>query len=185
MEYALTQPTGLASLTLASSPASMVQWVSEANRLRTDLPPDVQATLTRHEAAGTTHTPEYQEAMMAFYTRHVIRTQPMPEAVARSFAKLEAWPQVYHTMNGPSEFHVIGNLKTWDVIGRLPEIRLPTLVTSGRHDEATPLIAGTIHRGIAGSQWVLFEHSSHMAHVEEAGRYREVLNAFLARHDGL
>lgn len=185
IEYALTQPTGLASLTLASSPASMVQWVSEANRLRTDLPPDVQATLTRHEAAGTTHTPEYQEAMMAFYTRHVIRTQPMPEAVARSFAKLEAWPQVYHTMNGPSEFHVIGNLKTWDVIGRLPEIRLPTLVTSGRHDEATPLIAGTIQRGIAGSEWVQFAHSSHMAHVEEADRYCEVLKGFLERHDGL
>ena len=183
MEYALTQPRGVASLTVASSPASMVQWMAEANRLRADLPADVQSALNRHEAAGSTDSPEYQAAMRVFYARHVIRTQPMPEAVARSFAKLEAWPQVYHTMNGPSEFHVVGSLRRWDIVDRLPEIELPTLVTSGRHDEATPLIAGTVHRGIPGSQWVVFEHSSHMAHVEEAERYRAVLSDFLARHD--
>mgnify|MGYP000400253332 CR=1 FL=1 len=34
MEYALTQPEGLVSLIIANSPASMTQWVSEANRLR-------------------------------------------------------------------------------------------------------------------------------------------------------
>lgn len=183
MEYALTRPAGLASLTLASSPASMIQWVAEANRLREDLPPDVQATLQRHEAAGTTAAPEYEAAMMEFYRRHVIRVDPLPEAVARSFAKLARNPQVYHTMNGPSEFHVLGALKHWDVRDRLPEIDLPTLVTSGRHDEATPLIAETVHRGIRGSEWVLFEDSSHMPHVEEAERYMDVLEAFLGRHD--
>jgi proline-specific peptidase len=54
MEYALTQPPGVASLTIASSPASMVQWVAEANRLRASLPADVQDALNRHEAAGST-----------------------------------------------------------------------------------------------------------------------------------
>jgi proline-specific peptidase len=39
MEYALTRPPGLVSLTIASSPASMRQWVAEANRLRAELPP--------------------------------------------------------------------------------------------------------------------------------------------------
>ena len=39
MEYALTQSPGLISLTIASSPASMVQWVAEANRLRAARPP--------------------------------------------------------------------------------------------------------------------------------------------------
>src|ERR671911_1949064 len=53
MEYALTQPPGLESLTIASSPASMIQWVEEANRLRQDLPPHVQQTLLHHEAAET------------------------------------------------------------------------------------------------------------------------------------
>lgn len=183
MEYALTQPVGVASLTIASSPASITQWVAEANRLREGLPSEVQATLHRHEVAKTTDSGEYKSAVMEFYRRHVIRAEPMPDAVARTFAKLERNPQVYLTMNGPSEFHVIGNLKDWDIVARLPEVRIPTLVTSGRHDEATPLIADTVHRGIRGSEWVIFENSSHMAHVEEADRYMNVLDAFLCRHD--
>ena len=65
----------------------------------------------------------------------------------------------------------------------MPEIKAPTLVTSGRYDEATPLIAETVHRGIRGSEWVIFENSSHMAHVEEAERYMTVLDEFLCRHD--
>src|SRR5215468_11765225 len=54
MEYMFTQPKGIASLTIASSPASMKQWVAEANRLRDLLLPEVQATLLKHEDAGTT-----------------------------------------------------------------------------------------------------------------------------------
>ena len=99
----------------------------------------------------------------------------------RAFDKLAQNPEVYNTMNGPSEFHVIGVFKDWDIVNRLGEIRVPTLVTSGRHDEATPAIGETVHRGIAGSEWVLFEHSSHMAHAEEADRYMRVLAEFLSR----
>ena len=177
MEYALTRPAGLVSLVIASSPASIPQWVAEANRLRGELPADVQETLLRHEQAGTTDDPAYEEACMAFYERHVCRVVPFPDCVMRSFAQLPN--QVYLTMNGPSEFHVVGTFKAWDVTDRLGEIRVPTLVTSGRYDEATPLIAETVHRGIPGSEWVLFEESSHLAHVEEPERYLEVVDDFL------
>jgi hypothetical protein len=48
----------------------------------------------------------------------------MPEAVAvaRSFAKRAAWPQVHHAMTGPGECPVSGRLQAGDVIDRLPEI---------------------------------------------------------------
>lgn len=181
MEYALTQPGGLASITISDSPASMIQWVAEAGRLRAQLPPDVQETLLKHEAAGTTDSPEYQEAMLVFYRRHVCRVDPWPDYVNRAFEKLAQFPEVYNTMNGPSEFHVIGTLKNWTIIKRLGEIRVPALVIGGRFDEATPLITETVHRGIPGSEWVIFENSSHMPHVEETGRYLEVLEQFLTR----
>jgi L-proline amide hydrolase len=181
MEYALTQPQGLAGLIIADSPASMIQWVSEANRLRADLPPDVQATLLKHEAAGTYDDPAYQQAMREFYNRHVCRVVPNPDCVVRTVEKIAQWPEVYFTMNGPSEFHVIGTLKNWDITARLGEIRAPTLVIGGRFDEATPLITETVHRGIAGSEWVIFEQSSHMPHVEEPERYTHVLDDFLTR----
>ena len=179
MEYALTQPSGLSSLVIADSPASIPQWVEEANRLRSELPLEIQETLLKHEAAGTTDDPAYEVAMLVFYRRHVCRLDPWPECVNRAFEKLAQNPEVYHTMNGPSEFHVIGTLKNWDIVDRLGEIRVPTLVISGRYDEATPAIADTVHRGILGSKWVIFENSSHMPHVEETEQYIQVLDGFL------
>jgi len=181
MEYALTQPSGVASLLVCDSPASMEQWVSEANRLRADLPPDVQNTLLKHEQAGTTDDPEYLAAAEEFNNRHVCRVPHSP-GVARSFEQLEG-NEVYLTMNGPSEFHCIGSLRTWNIIDRLAEITIPTLVISGRYDEATPLIAGTIRDNIPGAQWVLFEESSHMPHEEEPERFHQVVGDFLAAHD--
>jgi L-proline amide hydrolase len=183
MEYMIRQPKGVATVTIASSPASMIQWVEEANKLREQLPPEVNAALLKHEAAGTTSDPEYLTAMTEFYNRHVCRVVPNPDYVQRSFAKLGEYPEVYNTMNGPSEFFVVGTLKNWDVIPQLGKINAPTLVTSGKFDEATPVIAETVHKGIPDSEWVLFENSSHMAHVEEVDRYLQVLSAFISRHE--
>jgi L-proline amide hydrolase len=181
MQYMLTQPQGVASITIASSPSSMALWLAEANRLRNELPPAVQATLREHEAAGTTDSAAYQQAMTVFYDRHVCRVVPNPPYVQRAFDKLNEWPQVYHTMNGPSEFHVIGVIKDWNVTPRLGEIDVPALITTGRHDEATPLIGETVQRGIRGAKWVIFEESAHLAHAEEPARYMAVLADFLAR----
>jgi proline-specific peptidase len=181
MEYALTQPSGVVSLLIESSPASIPLWVAEANRLRAELPPEVQATLLKHEANGSFDTPEYQQAVGVFYDRHVCRVSPMPDFVERTFESMSQ--EVYGTMNGPNEFHVIGTLKNWDITSRLGEIALPTLLLSGRYDEATPTIMGKVHDGIRGSEWVLFENSSHMSHVEEEGRWMEVVSAWLRDHD--
>jgi L-proline amide hydrolase len=180
MQYMLTQPKGVASITIASSPSSINMWLAEANRLRTELPEDVQATLTKHEEAKTTDSPEYLGAMQVFYDRYVCRVVPNPPYVQRAFAKMGEYPQVYHTMNGPSEFHVVGVIKDWDVTARLGEINAPTLVTTGRYDEATPLIGETVNKGIKGSKWVVFENSAHLSHAEEPERYMAVLGDFLA-----
>jgi proline-specific peptidase len=181
MEYALTQPEGLASLILSSSPASIPQWIAEANRLRKELPQEVEETLRHHEEAGTTDDPAYEEATQVYYQRHLCRLDPWPEPWERTFAKLMANPEVCNTMFGPSEFHATGTLKDWDIRDRLGEIELPTLITSGRYDAATPAIAETVHRGIAESEWVIFEQSSHAAHLEEDEEYRRVIDDFMRR----
>jgi L-proline amide hydrolase len=182
LEHALDAPAGLQAIVVADSPASIPLWVAEANRLRLDLPPEVQETLTRHEEAGTTDDPAYQEAVRVFYDRHLCRV-PWPDCVERSFAQMDEDPTVYHTMNGPSEFHCIGSLKTWDITDRLHEISTPTLLISGRYDEATPHIVEQIHTRIPGAQWELFEESSHMPHVEEPEAFLERVEAFLKTID--
>jgi L-proline amide hydrolase len=181
MEYALTQPPGLASLMIASSPASIPQWVEETGKLRAELAQDVQDTLQKHEDAGTTDDPEYEEAATEFYRRHVCRADPWPECVNRSFAFIAEHGLVYRTMNGPSEFHVTGTLRHWSVVDRLGEIDVPTLVVTGEHDEATPAINRTVSEGIPGAESVVFPDASHMAHVEHTDEYVELLDDFMSR----
>ena len=140
MQYASGRPTGLASLIAESSPASVPDWMPEVQRLRSELPPEVEATLREHEEAGTTDDPAYQAAEQEFYKRHLCRVEPWPDWLVECFSILAANPEVYHAMNGPSEFHVIGTIKDWDITERLGQIEAPTLVFSGRYDEVTPAI---------------------------------------------
>jgi L-proline amide hydrolase len=182
-EHAVLAPPGLRGLVIANSPADMRVWVAEANRLRAELPDDVQAALLRHEAAGTTDDPEYEAAVMVFYERHLCRVTPFPEEVQRTFASIAAEPTVYHTMNGPSEFHVIGTIKDWTIEDRLHRVRAPALVISGRYDEATAACVRPYADRIAGARWVVFENSSHMSHVEETAAVMATVGAFLDTRD--
>jgi proline-specific peptidase len=183
MEYALTQPHGVASLVIASSPSSMPQWVEETAKLRAALPAEVQSTLDEHEAAGTTDSPEYAAACEVFYKRHLCRLDEWPDSVNRSMAFLEERGEVYRFMNGPSEFHVVGTLRDWDVTARLPEIDLPALVISGEHDEATPAINRTVSEALPRAESVIVPDASHMAHVEDPAGYCRILDTFMSRFD--
>jgi L-proline amide hydrolase len=183
MEHALEHPAGLRSLVVADSPASMTLWLDEANRLRMLLPVDVQKTLTHHEVAGTTDSEEYDEAMMRFYERHVCRVIPFPDGLQRTFAQLAEDPTVYHTMNGPSEFHVIGTLKDWDITPRLGEVRVPVLVISGEFDEATPDVVRPLVDALPDARWELLPDASHTPHLEQPQRFLDLVETFLTAHD--
>jgi len=183
-EHAIRRPAGLRSLVISDSPASMTLWLAAANELRSQLPADVQEVLTQHEASGTTDSPEYAKAMSVFYDRHVCRVVPHPPEVDRTFAAIEEDPTVYHTMNGPSEFHVIGSLKSWDIVDQVHKIQAPTLVISGQYDEATPETVRPFAERIPNARWHIFPNSSHMPHVEERDAYMKVVQDFLEEHDG-
>ena len=166
LEYALLQPTGIASLVLNSAPTSAPRWAEETLRLRAALPEGL----------------DEEEAEAEFKRRHILRLDPEPESMARAREKFGA--QVYETMWGTNEYTVTGTLREWDVIDRLREISLPTLITSGRHDECTPALIEPLREGIRGSEWVLFESSAHMAYLEEPELYLEIVGAFLDRVEG-
>ncbi|HWG02072.1 MAG TPA: proline iminopeptidase-family hydrolase [Trebonia sp.] len=182
-EYALTRPDGLAAMVLADTAASFPEFLAECDRLRALLPPAVEETLRRHEDAGTTDDPGYLAACDVFYRRHVCRLADWPPEVTASFAHIDADPTVYHTMNGPSEFHVIGSIKDWQVKDRLPEISGPVLLVSGRHDEAGPAVQRTLLDGLPTVEWTVFGDSSHMPHWEERDRYMEVVGSWLRQHE--
>ena len=182
-EIAVRRPAGLASLSICNSPASMELWVQGAAELRAQLPPQTQDALDRHEAAGTVTDPEYLAATMEFYRRHVCRTEPFPQDFLDSEAQMEAEPTVYHTMNGPNEFHVVGSLRDWTIIDRLPDIQVPTLVVAGEFDEATPATWQPYVDRIPDARGHVFADCSHCSHLEKPEEFRAVIAAFLAEHE--
>jgi L-proline amide hydrolase len=182
-EHGIRQPAGLKALVISNSPASMDLWASEAKKLRARLPKDVEDALDRHELAGTTEDPEYLAATQVYYDEHVCRVVPNPPDVVRTFAFLNEDPTVYYTMNGPNEFFCIGTLRDWSVVDRVKNVTAPTLLCSGRFDEATPATVQPYFDAIPDVRWEIFEESSHMPFVEEPERYLGVVESFLAEHD--
>jgi L-proline amide hydrolase len=113
----------------------------------------------------------------------VCRLDEWPAPVNRSMQFLEEHGEVYRFMNGPSEFHVVGTLRDWDVTDRLPQIAIPALVISGEHDEATPAINRTVAEALGNAESVIVPGASHMAHVEDPAGYCRILDGFMSRFD--
>jgi proline iminopeptidase len=182
IEYLLHHPQGVASTVLASTSASITEFVAGTQRLRTLLPKAVQATLNDFEASGDYTAPEYAAAVGVFYDNFLYRQQPYTEALLRSLTNLDG-NQVYATMNGPNEFVVTGNLTAWDRTSRLGEISTPALLTRGRYDEFEVRCADTLEAKLPNSERVEFASSAHFAMLEEEQAYVAALRSFLHRND--
>ncbi|KAH9918456.1 Alpha/Beta hydrolase protein [Fomitopsis serialis] len=154
---------GLKHIVAASATPSMELWVEGVYKLREQLPPDVLAVLKQHEAAGTTDSKDYQDAI----------------ELLQSFAAMEEDPTVSTTMNGPSEMCVNGTLRTWSCVDQLHTICIPTLFTNGRMDEAHDASVAPIFDKVNRVKWIQFANSSHVAFLEEPQRYPSIVSDLL------
>jgi L-proline amide hydrolase len=179
MDHALDHPPGLVSVVAADSPADADAFARGAVALLDTLEPETKATILRHEEAGTTDDPEYQTAVAEFYRRYVCRLDPWPDELVRTFDAIESDPTVYGTLNGPSEFTVIGPLREFDLTDRLGEFDVPLLLVSGEFDEVRPDVVRSVFDRVPGARWELFEASSHTPHLEEPERFLRVVEEFL------
>lgn len=174
-------PSGVASLTVSNSIASIPEFAKMVARLKSELDPATQAAIDRHEAAGTTYAPEYQAAIRTWNETYLCRVRPWPRELEDAFRGMGA--EIFETMFGPSDFHIVGTIRDWDVFERLPEISSPTMLLAGRYDECVPEHMFAMHQRIAGSRFELFESSAHMPFIEEPDKFDAVMRDFLRRHD--
>jgi proline-specific peptidase len=181
MQYVLDRGRPPLTLCMAGSPASSPRWNEICQELLDEMPADERDEIERLENEGKMESPEYEEAMMPFYTRHVCRLDPWPDFVVRSFDRM-ATP-IYHYMAGPSEFRIIGTLREWDIMDRLGEIRVPTLVSGGEFDECRPVHLREIHERIPGSRLEIIPGGSHLCFAEHPEVYMPMLRSFLAEHE--
>jgi len=181
IDYMLTKPEGVQSLILASPALSVRRWAEDADRLIAQLPVGLQQAIERHEAAGTTDDPEYQEATMEYYKRHLSRSDPWSEDLQLAFENLN--PDIYGLMWGPSEFTATGTLKNYEREDVLPNLDLPVLFTVGRYDEATPETVQYFQGLVPGSKIAIFENSAHMTMLDEPQSYTDTVRQFLNEVD--
>lgn len=174
-------PAGVATLTISNSIASIPAFAKMVARLKSELDPATQAAIDQHEAAGSTYAPEYQAAIRTWNETYLCRVRPWPRELEDAFRNMGT--EIFETMFGPSDFHIVGTIRNWDVFERLHEIAVPTLVLAGRYDECVPEHMWEMHQRIPGSQFELFEASAHMPFIEEPDKFDSVLRDFLRRHD--
>ena len=74
-------------------------------------------------------------------------------------------------------------LRDFEYIDRLGEIQVPSLIMSGISDLCSPLIAKTMHDGIKGSEWILWERARHTCFVDRHDDYCKELIRWMNAHD--
>jgi len=182
IEYLLTDPAGVRSATFASPLFSTARWIVDAKQRVTELPPEVQVVIETHEAAGTTESPEYQEAVLEFYRRFLVRTDPWPPAMELTMEEFGFG--VYTYMWGPSEFTATGTLSDWDRMDALPGLALPTLFTVGEYDETFPATVENYASRVAGARFHVIPDAGHMTFVDAPEANVEVIRQFLSDVEG-
>ncbi|KZO89847.1 proline-specific pep [Calocera viscosa TUFC12733] len=171
-EHALLHLHSLWKLILSNGLTSMKMWEDSVISLLKTMPQDVQDTIKKHEKEHNYNTPEYRAACKVFYDVHLCRIIPTPPELVEAYTHMIQ-------QSGPSEFHSLGTLKTWNIISRLGEITTPTLVLNGKYDMTSDMVVKPFLDGIKGSKWVRFEYSSHAPMLEEREKYAEVVGEFL------
>jgi pimeloyl-ACP methyl ester carboxylesterase len=150
---------GISGLVLASTSASIPQFLSETDILIDRMPEPHRTALI-----------------------DLCRLDPWPDFLDPSWDTMEE-NQVYQTMAGPNDLVINGTLSGWNRSDHLGSIRVPTLVTCGRYDEITPACSETIVAGVPDARMVVFENCGHLAHVEEPELFAETVGTFLEEVD--
>ena len=181
IEYALAYPDRVASLVLSSTPISMPTYQVRVLRLLEALGPELAGAFVRGEHDLRARDPEYLRAYYEYVQRHICRFADQREFMQRCGAGFNQ--SIHRALKGGLLLYTTGPLGTWDVTERLPEIRVPVLVTSGAFDVIEPAVASETARLVARGEAVVFPRSSHSQHAEEPGQFADAVASFLERSE--
>lgn len=138
-----------------------------------------QDAIANATKSGHFDAPDYVKANDHYTALHACEiTEDSPECLRRkkrfgTESYIEAW--------GPNEYTPTGTLKDFDYTAKLHAIHTPTLIISGTNDECTPLIAKTMHDGIANSEWELLDGAGHMTFIDQTDNYIKLLASWLGK----
>ncbi|MFH1037574.1 MAG: proline iminopeptidase-family hydrolase [PVC group bacterium] len=176
-EYILRErPRGVKSLILSGPLLSTPRWEADQRTNLSRMPEEVRRAVEEAEKVGE-YGKEYQEAMMAYYKKHVCRLEPWPDYLTDALGKLNT--DVYLTMWGPSEFTTTGTLRSADLTERLKEIQVPVLLICGEYDEAGVETVKHFRDLLPDGALAVIPRASHCHMLEQPEIFRAIVNAFL------
>ena len=176
--YALKYQENLSSLIIASCLASVPLAQRETDKLVEAMPFEARSKLQKYSREKRFGDPEYTRAYQKFVREpHSYRGTQLPNELDYTLKHINR--DVFSFMEGPDDLNMTGTLKDWDVTDQLHSLKLPTLITVGRHDLLTPAVSESIHNHIPGSQLVIFENSAHFAMWEEKDKFVETIGKFI------
>lgn len=189
--YALKYQKNLSHLILASTFSSTRELNDALARIKAEMDPKDRDRLNALEAAGLfgkgevwehgRYSEEYTKlAWGKGYFPFIYYNHPDPNYDPLADNTSNAW-DVYREMWGSDgEYVVDGNLKEVEYVDRLHEIKVPTLIIVGEHDESDPKMSKEMHEKIAGSQLVILPKSGHMTFVDQNEMFLKTVRDFVA-----
>jgi proline iminopeptidase len=178
IEYALQYQSRLKAVIISNMTASIASYVAHINKLRAELPVEIQLTMDKYEALGDYKAPEYEEIMFGhIYNKHLCRLDPWPEPFSRTFRHMNN--DVYNIMQGPNEFVITGTFKDWDRWGDLHKIGVPALLLVGEFDTMSVDDIRKMGELIPNSRVVVIPGGSHCAMWDAQEPYFEALIGFI------
>jgi proline iminopeptidase len=189
--YAFKYQQHLSHLILASTFASTKQLNAALAKMKSEMPAKDRERLEALEAAGLfgkgepwehgRYTEEYAKLAWGIgYLPYIYQNRPDPNYDASSTTGF-AW-DVYREMWGShGEFIVDGNLTEVEYVDKLSQIKVPTLIIVGDHDESDPKMSEEMHAKIAGSKLVILPKSGHMTFVDQPEQFLKAVREFVAK----
>lgn len=189
--YAFKYQKNLSHLILGSTFASTRELNQTLAKMKAEMDPKDRERVNTLEAAGLfgkgqiwehgRYSEEYAKLAWGIgYFPYVYYNRPDPNYDPVSSNTSTAW-DVYREMWGSDgEFIVDGNLKEVEYVDQLSQIKVPTLIIVGEHDESDPKMSQEMHDKIAGSKLVILPKSGHMTFVDQPELFLKTVGEFVA-----
>jgi proline iminopeptidase len=181
LEYTLAFPERVAAIILRDTSAhgdilaDSAALAARSNRVRVD-----PERLKRMFAGTMIDDADMEACLMEIAPLYAGSNPPAPSPDGAGPALGTNRELIFHAATHNAAFSQ--TLGRYDVRGRLGEIRVPVLVTVGRHDWITPVpCSEEIASGIPEAELVVFEHSGHSPPADEPEAFQRTVRSFIDR----
>ncbi len=176
-------PKGVLSLTLSSTLASASLWDKETHRLLKYLNPEDQVAIKEAERTNDYSSKDFERAninYMKMFVRNLDEMKEVPECLTRE----KKTSPSYVTAWGPSEFKPLGNLKDYEYLDKLKNIKSKVMILSGSDDESTPIQNKAMFDWMTcDKEWHIIYNARHSTYIEQKEVYEEYLKNFIDKYD--